>query len=93
MSDQNLVPACALLALCVDCGQSIELPLPLDQRALALHLAQHAWFPSVMSPPDQAASKVILGPLCGACAQQVLPPEVFKEAEARRQQLLQSAQR
>ena len=86
-------PICALLAMCVECGQGTELPLPVDQRALAFFLARRGWFISVMSPPNQGPeAPMILGPLCTACAQQVYPPEVFAAAEQRRQQLLQAAQ-
>jgi len=85
-------PACALIAMCVECGEGIELPLPIDSRSLAFLLAQRGWFISVMSPPNQGPeAPMILGPLCTACAQQVYPPEVFAAAEQRRQQLLQAA--
>ena len=85
-------PSCALLVMCVECGEGTELPLPVDQRALAVLLAQRGWFISVMSPPNQGPEvPMILGPLCTACAQQVYPPEVFAAAEQRRQQLLQAA--
>ena len=85
--------ACALLALCVECGQGTELPLPIDSRSLAFRLAQMGWFIAVMSPPGQGPeAPMIFGPLCAACAQQVYTPEVFAAAEQRRQQLLQAAQ-
>ena len=85
-------PVCALLAMCVECGEGTELPLPIDQRVLAFLLAQRGWFISVMSPPGQGPEvPMVLGPLCTACAQQVYPPEVFAAAEQRRQQLLQAA--
>ena len=84
-------PKCALLVMCVECGQGIEMPLPVDQHTLALFLAQRGWFISVLSPPDQGPEvPVVIGPLCSACAQQVYPPEVFQAAEGRRQQLVQS---
>ena len=85
-------PVCALLALCVECGRGLELPLPLDQRVLSFVLAQHGWFISVMSPPNQAATPMLIGPLCTTCAQQVYSPEVFAAAEQRRQQLLQATE-
>jgi len=86
-------PMCALLAMCVECGQGLELLLPIDQRALAFLLAQHGWFISVMSPPNQGPeSPMLLGPLCTDCARKVYPAEVFAAAEQRRQQLLQSAE-
>ena len=85
-------PVCTLLAMCVECGQGVELPLPIDQRALALLLAQIGWFISVMSPPGQGPEvPMILGPLCTSCAQQVYSPDVFKVAEEQRHQLLQAA--
>ena len=85
-------PRCTLLAMCVECGQGIELELPLDGRMLGFLLAQQGWFISVMNPPGQGPeAPMVLGPLCTACAQQVYPPEVFAAAEQRRQQLLQAA--
>ncbi len=89
-------PLCALLALCVECGDGFELILPLDQHALSIALAQRGWFISVLSPPPSQPgqpppSPMVLGPLCTACAQKVYPPEVFAAAEQRRQQLLQFA--
>lgn len=86
-------PRCALLAMCVECGAGIEIPLPVDPRWLAFFLAQSGWFISVMTPPGQGPEvPMLLGPLCTACAQKVFSPEVFKIAEERRQQLLQAAQ-
>jgi hypothetical protein len=98
-SDPNAAPAqppvepkCTLLAMCVECGEGTELPLPIDGRALGFFLAQRGWFISVMSPPGQGAeAPMVLGPLCTACAQKVYPPEVYAAAEQRRQQLLQAA--
>jgi hypothetical protein len=87
----HVQPRCALLAMCVECGQGIELPMPFDQRGLGYLLALSGWFISMMSPPGQGPdAQLVLGPLCTACAQQVYPPEVFAAAEQRRQQLLQS---
>lgn len=89
----TIEPQCALFVMCCECGQGIELPLPIDQRALAFLLAERAWFISVLSPPGQdPEAQTVLGPLCTACAQQVYPAEVFAVAEQRRQQLLQEAQ-
>ncbi len=86
-------PVCALLAMCVECGEGVELPLPINQHWLAFQLAQRGWFISVMSPPGQGSkAPMLLGPLCTTCAQQVYPPEVFAAAEQRRQQILQAAQ-
>ena len=85
-------PVCFLLAMCVECGQGAELPLPIDSRSLAFSLAQRGWFISVMSPPGQGPeAPMLLGPLCTTCAQQFYPPEVLAAAEQRRQQLLQAA--
>ena len=86
-------PAFVLLVLCVECGQGVELAFPIDQRSIALVLAQNGWFVSVLSPPDQGPTvPVVLGPLCSDCAPQVYPPEVFKFAEEQRQRLLQAVQ-
>jgi len=85
-------PRCALLAMCVECGQGLEVPLPVDSRLLAFFLAQNGWFISVMTPPGQGPEvPMLLGPLCTACAQQVYSPDVFKVAEEQRHQLLQAA--
>lgn len=85
-------PKCSMLAMCVECGQGIELPLPFDQRGLSYMLAQVGWFISVLSPPGQQIERMVIGPLCGQCAQKVYPPEVYLMAEQRRQQLLQAFQ-
>jgi hypothetical protein len=82
-----------MLAMCVECGQGVELLLPIDQRSLSAMLAQVGWFISVLSPPGQRPdASTVIGPLCAACAQQVYPPEIYKAAEQRRQQLLQVLQ-
>lgn len=84
-------PSCALAVLCVECGQGTEVPLPVDQRVLALLLASIGWFISVLSAPDRGTlAPTVIGPLCAGCAQQVYPPEVFAAAERKRQQLVQS---
>ena len=86
-------PRCALLAMCVEFGDGVELLLPMDARWLAFFLAERGWFISVMSPPNQGPeAPMLLGPLCPACAQKVYSPEVFQAAEVRRQQVLQAAQ-
>lgn len=86
-------PRCVLLAMCIECGEGIEVPLPVDPRMLAFFLAQSGWFVSVLTPPGQGPEvPMVIGPLCMACAQQVYSPEVFATAEQRRQQLLQAAQ-
>lgn len=85
-------PLCSMLAMCVECGLGIELPLPLDQRGLTFLLAQSAWFIAVLRPPSPDPKDVLLlGPLCTQCARQVYPPEAFAAAEQRRQQFLQAA--
>ena len=58
-------PACALLAMCVECGQGIELALPIDHRSLAFLLAQSGWFISVMSPPGQDSEPAATHCRCG----------------------------
>jgi len=86
-------PRIALLALCVECGEGVEVPLPVDARWLAFLLAQRGWFISVLTPPDQGPEvPMLVAPLCTACAQKVYSPEMYQAAEARRQQLLQAAQ-
>ncbi len=85
-------PACAMLARCVECGHGAELPLPFDQRALSIMLAQVGWFISVLSPPGQGSDRIVIGPLCGMCAQKIYPADMYKMAEQRRQQLLQTLQ-
>jgi hypothetical protein len=82
-----------MLAMCVECGHGIELPLPIDQRGLSHMLAAVGWFISVLQPPTQdPQARMVIGPLCATCAQRVYPPEVYKMAEQRRQQLLQVMQ-
>lgn len=87
---------CALLVLCVECGDAAELPLPLDQQLLALVLAQRGWFIAVLNAPDSTVegsglAAAVLGPICTSCAQQRYAPEVFDAAEQRRQQLLHAS--
>jgi hypothetical protein len=82
-------PTFALWVMCVECGQGVEAPMPLDHRALSLLLAQRAWFPSVLTPPGQNPEvPILLGALCATCAPNVYPAEVLKVAEERRQKLL-----
>ncbi len=82
-------PACALLVMCVECGQGVEAPLPTDRRAIARLLAQHGWFMSVLSPPGQGPeTPILVGALCPTCAPNVFPPEVLRVAEERRQKML-----
>ena len=84
-------PWCALVVMCLECGQGTEVPLPVDQRTLSFLLAHNGWFISVLSPPEKGTeARMVIGPLCGACAQQVYPPEVFAAAEQKRQQLVQA---
>ena len=87
----NASATCAMLVLCVECGDGAEVPLPMDQRSLAFYLAQHGWFVTTMTPPGQGSEVPILfGALCTTCAQKVYSPEVFKAADDRRQQMLQA---
>ncbi|HSX22892.1 MAG TPA: hypothetical protein VLE97_08985 [Gaiellaceae bacterium] len=86
-------PNCFLFTTCVGCGLGIELPLPMDQRTFSIMLAQVGWFVAVMTEPSpDPTAKVVISPLCTACAQQRFAPEMFRVAEQRRQQLLQAAQ-
>ena len=79
----------ALFLMCVECGQGVEALLPIDRDGIALLLAQHAWFVSVMTPPGQGPDvPIVFGALCGQCAPKVFPPEVMKAAEERRKLLL-----
>jgi hypothetical protein len=92
-STAPIEPTCALLVMCVECGQGIEATLPIDYRAFVYLLATNSWFPSVLTPPNQGSEVPILfGALCPSCAQQVYSPEVFQAAEERRQQMLQRMQ-
>lgn len=97
-SQAPVEPKCALVVMCIECGQGIELPLPIDQHALTYLLAYSGWFVTVCPPaqpaqPTQPTQEMpmVLGPLCAECAQKVYPPEVYAAAEQRRQQLLQAA--
>jgi hypothetical protein len=82
-------PPCALLVMCVQCGQGVEVPLPTDRDTIARVLAQHGWLMSVLTPPGQGPEvPIVIGALCMSCAPNVFPPEVLKVAEERRQQLL-----
>jgi len=86
-------PRLALLVTCVECGAGVEAPLPIEQRSIALLLAQHAWFMSVLSPPGQGPEvPIVFGALCASCAPKIYPPEVLKASEEARQALLRSAQ-
>lgn len=88
----NPAPNCAVLILCVECGDGAEVPLPMDQRSLSFYLAQREWFVSVLTPPGQGPEVPILfGALCPPCAKKTYSPEVFKVADERRQQLLAAA--
>lgn len=79
-------PACALLVMCVECGDGAEVQLPTDRDAIARVLAQRAWHMSVLTPPGQVP--IVFGAVCASCAPRVYPPEVLKIAEERRQKLL-----
>lgn len=87
-----VTPPFALLVMCVECGQGVEAPLPIDRDALALFLAKVAWHACVLTPPNQGSEvPILLGALCASCAAQSFPPEVMRSAEERRQQLLRGA--
>lgn len=84
MTDASIPPAtCALLVMCVDCGQGLELPLPIDRDTFPRLLAQHGWFVAVLTPPSppgqEPQTPVVLGALCGSCAPKVYPPEVLQK--------------
>ena len=83
-------PKCALLVMCVECGEGIDAPLPIDHKAIAILVAQRGWFMSVLSQPGQ--EPLLFGVLCTLCAQKVFPAELFKVAEERRLALLQASQ-
>lgn len=89
---QGPTPKCALLVMCVECGQGAEVPLPTDRDAIARLLAGKGWFTSVLSPPGQGPEvPILIGALCAGCAPTVFPPEVLRVAEERRQKMLQGA--
>ena len=80
----------ALLVLCVECGEGVEVPLPIDYVPFLFFLAQRGWFTSVLKQPAQdPEAATLFAALCTPCAQKVYPPEVFKIADERRQQLVQ----
>lgn len=87
------LPPCALFMMCVECGQGIEVPLPLEQEAFAIVLAQQAWFVTVLAPTEgQPETLPVLAALCTTCAPTIFQPEVMRAAEERRQALLRSIQ-
>jgi hypothetical protein len=89
MTTDPLAPTCALLVMCVECGQGAEVPLPTDRDAIARLLAKKGWFTSVLSPPGQGPEvPILIGALCASCAPTVFPPEVLKVAEERRKKIL-----
>lgn len=88
----SAAPPCALLVMCVHCGQGTEVPLPTDRDAIALRLAKVGWFTSVLSPPNRGPEvPILVGALCATCAPTVFPPEVLRAAEEHRQKMLQGA--
>lgn len=83
-------PTCALLVMCVECGQGVEVPLPTYRDAIVRVLAQRGWFMSVLTPPGQGPEvPIVIAALCGDCAPRVFPPEILKAAEEQRQKLLE----
>jgi len=87
-------PKLALLVCCFKCGEGVDAIFPVEHQALTLLLAQRGWFLPVLEPPPNPEAPFLLGAVCGACAPQMFPPEVLKEAEAGRKALLaQAAQR
>jgi hypothetical protein len=77
-----------LLVMCVECGQGVEVPLPIDRDALAHLLAQRGWFTSALTPPGQGPEvPVVIGVVCASCAPNLFPPEVIRAAEERRQKM------
>lgn len=82
-------PPCALLVMCVECGEGVEVLLPTYRDAIARVLAQRGWFMSLLTPPGQGPEvPIVVGAVCASCAPTVYPPEVLKVAEAQRQKLL-----
>lgn len=88
-TNSKIEPPCALLVMCCECGEGVEAPLPTDRDAIARVLAQRGWFMSVLTPPGQGPEvPIVVGALCASCAPRVLPPEILKVAEERRQKML-----
>lgn len=79
----------ALLVLCVECGEGVEVLLPIERDGLARLLAQQGWFLSGLTPPGQ--TPIVFGAICSRCAPIVYTPEIYKSAEARRQKMLKEA--
>jgi hypothetical protein len=84
-------PKLALLVNCVECGDGVDTPFPVEQGALALLLAQRGWYLSALSPPQGPEVPILLGAVCNQCAPKAFPPELLKQAEERRQALLAKA--
>lgn len=75
-------PKLALLVMCVECGEGVEVPLPIEARAIALLLARRGWYMTMLSPPGLGPEVPILtAALCASCAQKVLAPEVLQMVE------------
>ena len=83
-------PKLALLVMCVECGEGVEAPLPIEHQALTLLLAQRGWYLTRLPPPVEQGPEVpiLTGALCAACAPKVLAPEILQMAERQRQHLL-----
>jgi hypothetical protein len=86
-------PKVALLVMCVECGEGVEALMPIEHKAIAILVARHGWFMSVLTPPNQNPEvPVLFGVLCSTCAPKIFPPEVLKAAEEQRQAVVKMAQ-
>ncbi len=85
--ESRIMPPCALLVMCNECGRGIEVTLPIDHESFPRSLGRHAWFVAILTPPGEVP--ILFGALCGDCAPKVFSPEVLRAAEERRQKLLQ----
>lgn len=86
-------PTVALLVTCVECGEGVEVLMPIEHKAIAILLAQRGWFMSVLTPPSQNPEvPVLFGVLCSTCAPKLYPPAVMKAAEEQRQAIVKMSQ-
>jgi hypothetical protein len=85
-------PKVALLVTCVECGEGVEVLMPIEHKAIAVFLAQRGWFMTTLTPPSQNPEvPVLFGVLCSTCAPKIYPPEIMKAAEEQRQALVRMA--